>query len=612
MTHDLATSAPVQPRADHVAHCSLAGPARAADRPSTRSTTSSPSLDGEHHRPSRCDALPFGTLLTDRVLLHDSGRYFIGDYVIARDGIVAERRHDEAAGQREEASEPSEESAGEQAPRLSSACASGGRGGEPLDWSALQIGPLLGRGASGYVRRARLCDKLLAVKRIAISDDERRRQTFNEISTLVGCTDLSAANLITCYGVRCIEGNIEIAMEYMDLGSLGDLLCRHGPLPEEALGSLLDQTLAALHHLHKEKHAVHRDLKPQNLLLSSSGKCKLSDFGCVAELQDSFGKCGTFVGTVPYMSPERIHGGEYSYASDIWSLGLTIVEAALGHFPYARCNGYWGILQAVLHESSPTLPADRFSPDIVDLAAQCLQKAAVDRPTARELQAHPFLERCRASSFSTCEFLRVFAPHDQRRASGDASLFAMSDEDEYEMEGEEEEEEEEVLLPDSRFSRASGDGDVGGGAAPTVRHWGRRTEARATAKEAARSSGGEDPPHGPQLRALQAQLEDSRRESAILRQELQAAQYSGRLLQQQCDDAEAIVSRLKASREDRRAAAGGSAASTPSPPTPASASRPGSGRRLLLEPLAVGREAAMPVAIFLGRGPSGAASSATP
>ena len=64
---------------------------------------------------------------------------------------------------------------------MSSACASLGRGGEPLDWSALQIGPLLGRGASGYVRRARLCDKLLAVKRIAISDDERRRQTFNEI-----------------------------------------------------------------------------------------------------------------------------------------------------------------------------------------------------------------------------------------------------------------------------------------------------------------------------------------------------------------------------------------------------------------------------------------------
>ena len=116
-------------------------------------------------------------------------------------------------------------------------------------------------------------------------------------------------------------------MEYMDGGSLGDLVHTLGPLPAAALSCITQQTLHALVEL-RECHLVHRDLKPQNILLSMRGECKLSDFGCVAELQDSFGKCGTFVGTVPYMSPERIQGEEYSYASDVWALGLTLVECA--------------------------------------------------------------------------------------------------------------------------------------------------------------------------------------------------------------------------------------------------------------------------------------------
>ena len=82
---------------------------------------------------------------------------------------------------------------------------------------------------------------------------------------------------------------------------------------------------------------------------------------------------------VPYMSPERIHGGQYSYASDIWSLGLSVVEAACGHFPYARYNGYWGILQAVLNEPSPSLPPDDFSEELCDLVAHCLAKEGSDR-----------------------------------------------------------------------------------------------------------------------------------------------------------------------------------------------------------------------------------------
>jgi serine/threonine protein kinase len=73
-----------------------------------------------------------------------------------------------------------------------------------------------------------------------------------------------------------------------------------------------------------------RDIKPGNLLLSSSGHLKISDFGVSSQLSSSMSKCLSWVGTVTYMSPERIRGDSYSFNTDVWSLGLVLVECALG------------------------------------------------------------------------------------------------------------------------------------------------------------------------------------------------------------------------------------------------------------------------------------------
>jgi serine/threonine protein kinase len=89
---------------------------------------------------------------------------------------------------------------------------------------------------------------------------------------------------------------------------------------------------------------------------ANSGEVKVSDFGCVGSVDAETGEdagASTFVGTLPYMAPERIHGNRYSYASDVWSVGLTILECARGYFPYAHCNGYFAVLSAVVHEPSP-------------------------------------------------------------------------------------------------------------------------------------------------------------------------------------------------------------------------------------------------------------------
>jgi serine/threonine protein kinase len=85
--------------------------------------------------------------------------------------------------------------------------------------------------------------------------------------------------------------------------------------------------------------------------------------------------------------PERIEGGQYGVDSDIWSVGLSIVECALGSFPYSQAPnlGFWDLLTFIVHNPAPVLPPDQFSPEFCDFVAACLQKRPQDRPSATQL-----------------------------------------------------------------------------------------------------------------------------------------------------------------------------------------------------------------------------------
>ena len=185
---------------------------------------------------------------------------------------------------------------------------------------------------------------------------------------------------------------------YMDGGSLADVLhaaqlTGSGPLSEMVLGKLAARTLAGLNYLHRERHQVHRDMKPGNILLNSRGEVKISDFGLSAELDSTKEMCATFIGTHAYMSPERLGGKPYSFASDIWSLGITLVECALGQFPYTAYTGsnYFVLLSQILNDPPPQLPADTFSAEFRDFILQCLCKEPEQRPSAEQLLQHPFI-----------------------------------------------------------------------------------------------------------------------------------------------------------------------------------------------------------------------------
>lgn len=139
-----------------------------------------------------------------------------------------------------------------------------------------------------------------------------------------------------------------------------------------------------------------KDVKPTNILVNNKGEVKLCDFGVSGQLERSLAK--TNIGCQSYMAPERIQGehqgqvSAYTVSSDVWSLGLTLIEFALGRYPFPpeTYSNIFAQLTAIVHGDPPELP-ESYSPVARAFVASCLLKVAEKRPTYAQLLEHPFL-----------------------------------------------------------------------------------------------------------------------------------------------------------------------------------------------------------------------------
>jgi len=184
--------------------------------------------------------------------------------------------------------------------------------------------------------------------------------------------------------------NANLPLPYSSLDSISK---NFGPVRVDVLGKIAEAVLGGLAYIYDAHRIMHRDIKPSNILVNSKGNIKLCDFGVSSELEGSVAE--TFVGTGTYMAPERIQGLAYTVKSDVWSVGLTLMELAIGKFPFNsggdddESNGPQGILdllQAIVMEDSPKLPkSDAFPQILEDMIAKCLLKDPSQRPTPREL-----------------------------------------------------------------------------------------------------------------------------------------------------------------------------------------------------------------------------------
>lgn len=264
----------------------------------------------------------------------------------------------------------------------------------------------LGSGNSGYVTKVkhRPSNQVLARKviRLEVNAAERNR-IMQELEVLKDC---NCEYIVGYFGACHRNGEINLFMEYMDGRSLDSILQRATRIREDVLGKITISVIRGLTYLRDKLSIMHRDIKPSNILVNSHGQIKLCDFGVSGHLIDSIAQ--SFVGTRQYMSPERITGHSYSVQSDIWSLGLTLVELALGvypipqHDPLAMYKGesspesikmpVFELMDYIVNQPPPTIPGPPiFSAEFKEFVDRCLKKLPEERFDLRTIVQHAFV-----------------------------------------------------------------------------------------------------------------------------------------------------------------------------------------------------------------------------
>ncbi|PSS18167.1 Mitogen-activated protein kinase [Actinidia chinensis var. chinensis] len=285
-------------------------------------------------------------------------------------------------------------------------------GGPPLNFSELDRINRIGSGSGGTVYKVlhRPSGKLYALKVIyGHHEDSVRRQICREIEIL---READNPNVVKCHDMFDHAGEIQVLLEYMDGGSLENNQIHHEP----TLADLSRQILSGLYYLHRRK-IVHRDIKPSNLLINSRKQVKIADFGVSRILAQTMDPCNSSVGTIAYMSPERIntdlnHGMYDGYAGDIWSFGVSILEFYLGRFPFAvGRQGDWASLMCAICMAQPPEAPPTASREFQDFIACCLQRDPARRWTAAQLLRHPFVTQNTAASAAVNHNNHVHQPH---------------------------------------------------------------------------------------------------------------------------------------------------------------------------------------------------------
>ena len=272
-----------------------------------------------------------------------------------------------------------------------------------------KIQSLIGTGgmAAVYLATDLILDRLVAIKVLRLdfrqNDDAMRRFRREALSA----TQLTHPNIVGVYDVGQSQEMNYIVMEYVEGTDLKDYVRQRGALhPIEAVRIMM-QIVSAIAAAHQNR-IIHRDIKPQNILIDREGDVKITDFGIAVALSDtSLTQTNTLLGSVHYLSPEQARGGMATIQTDIYALGIVLYELLTGRVPF---DGESAVSIALKHFQEPLPPVMNPSVMIPQSLENIVLKATAKDPMNRYRSCYEMFQDLKTCLDSTRLYEKKFVP----------------------------------------------------------------------------------------------------------------------------------------------------------------------------------------------------------
>ncbi|MDX8045008.1 Stk1 family PASTA domain-containing Ser/Thr kinase [Gracilibacillus sp. S3-1-1] len=234
--------------------------------------------------------------------------------------------------------------------------------------------------ANVYLGNDTILNRQVAIKvlRLEYANDEEFITRFHREAQ--AATSLSHPNIVSIYDVGEEEQIYYMVMEYVDGMTLKQYIQLHAPIEVEEVIEIMTQITSAISHAH-DNGLIHRDIKPQNILIDTYGQVKVTDFGIAVALSaTALTQTNSVLGSVHYLSPEQARGGKANRKSDIYSLGIVLFEMLTGYLPF---SGQSAVSIALKHLQSETPSVKDLNPLVPQSLENVVLKATTKDPFYR-------------------------------------------------------------------------------------------------------------------------------------------------------------------------------------------------------------------------------------